>query len=245
MHPVLARYLTADVAKETLRKQQAGGALDPAEQFFAEAAKAHPRQAAILMDVGGRVLSSDAQAALVLLAAHASARAIQEDAELTEATKKAREALTEEGASEEETDAFIASILLEEAFGYEQDVDSFDREYVKESLGEVPALAALTKEAVDALFVGFVKASKDDAERKVREVMARALFDIAWAEGPAPINPEHIEALLDAQVADKPEEEQEEKVHATAHLLQALAKEGLIGPLRLSRLRAMLGEEDA
>ncbi|MFY1824328.1 hypothetical protein ACN47A_00265 [Myxococcus fulvus] len=245
MHPVLARYLTADVAKETLRKQQAGGALDPEEQFFAEAAKAHPRQAAILMDVGGRVLSSDAQAALVLLAAHASARAIQGDPELTEATRKAREALAEEGASEEETDAFIASILLEEAFGYAQDVDSFDREYVKESLGEVPALAALTKEAVDALFVGFVKAAKDDAERKVREVMARALFDIAWAEGPAPINPEHIEALLDAQVADKPEEEQEEKVHAAAHLLQALAKEGLMGPLRLSRLRALLGEEDA
>ncbi|AGC43606.1 hypothetical protein MYSTI_02284 [Myxococcus stipitatus DSM 14675] len=245
MHPVLARFLAADVAKETLRKQQAGGSLTPEEMAFAEAAKAHPRQASILMDVGGRALSSDAQAAVVLLAAHASVRAMQEDAELSERARKAREALAEEGASEEETDAFIASILLEEAFGYEQDVDTFDREYVMESLGEVPALAALTKEAVDALFLGFVKGAADDAERKVRETMARALFDIAWAEGPAPINPEHIEALLDAEVADKPEEEQEAKVHATAHLLQALAREGLMGPLRLSRLRAMLGEEDA
>ncbi|MCE9666217.1 hypothetical protein LY474_00170 [Myxococcus stipitatus] len=245
MHPVLARFLTADVAKETLRKQQAGDSLSPEEQSFTEAARAHPRQAAILMDVGGRALSSDAQAALVLLAAHASARAILDDPELAEPARKARAALAEEGASEEETDAFIASILLEEAFGYEQDVDTFDREYVKEALGEVPALAGLTKEAVDALFLGFVKGAANDAERKVREGMARALFDIAWAEGPAPINPEHIEALLDAEVADKPEEEQEAKIHATALLLQALSREGIMGPLRLSRLRAMLGEEDA
>ncbi|MFY2563704.1 hypothetical protein ACN469_39280 [Corallococcus terminator] len=245
MHPVLAHFLTADVAKETLRKQQAGESLAPEEKSFTEAAKANPGQAAILMDVGGRVLSSDAQASLVLLAAHASARALMEDAELAEPTRKAREALAEEGASEEETDAFIASILLEEAFGYAQDVDSFDRDFVKESLSEVPALAGLTKEAVDALRLGFVKGAPNDDERKVRETMARTLFDIAWEEGPAPINPEHIEALIDAEIADKPEEEQEAKVHATAQLLQVLAREGLMGPLRLSRLRAMLGEEDA
>ncbi|NMO19024.1 hypothetical protein HPC49_27670 [Pyxidicoccus fallax] len=245
MHPVLASYLTAETARETLRKQQAGEALSPEEQAFADAAAAHPKHQAVMLGVGGRALSSDAQASLVLLAAHAAARAMREDPELAEPTRKAREALAEEGASEEEADAFIASILLEEAFGYEQDVDTFDREYVKEALGEVPALAALTKEAVDALFLAFVKGSSNDVERKVREGMARALFDIAWSEGPAPINPEHMEALLDAEVVDRPEEEQEAKVHTTAQLLQALSKEGLIGPLRLSRLRAMLGEEDA
>jgi hypothetical protein len=245
MHPVLARYLTADIARETLRKQQAGEDLTPEEQSFADAAAAHPKHQSVMLGVGGRVLSSDAQASLVLLAAHAAARALREDPELAEPTRKAREALAEEGASEDEADAFIASILLEEAFGYEQEVDTFDREYVKEALGEVPALAALTKEAVDALFLAFVKGAGNDAERKVREGMARALFDIAWSEGPAPINPEHMEALLDAEVVDRPEEEQEAKVHATAQLLQALAKEGLVGPLRLSRLRAMLGEEDA
>lgn len=245
MHPVLARYLTADTARETLRKQQAGEDLSPEEQSFADAAAAHPKHQAVMLGVGGRVLSSDAQASLVLLAAHAAARALREDPELAEPTRQAREALAAEGASEEEADAFIASILLEEAFGYEQEVDTFDREYVKEALGEVPALAALTKEAVDALFLAFVKGATNDAERKVREGMARALFDIAWSEGPAPINPEHMEALLDAEVVDRPEEEQEAKVHATAQLLQALSKEGLVGPLRLSRLRALLGEEDA
>lgn len=245
MHPVLAHYLTADVARETLRKQQAGEALSPEEQAFTEAAAAHPKHKAVLQGVGGRALSSDAQASLVLLAAHAAARSLLEDPALAESTRKAREALVEEGANDEETDAFIASILLEEAFGYEQDVDAFDSEYVKEALGEVPALASLTKEAVDALFLTFVKGAASDAERKVREGMARALFDVAWSEGPAPINPEHIEALLDAEVVDRPEEEQEAKVHAAAQLLQALSKEGLVGPLRLSRLRALLGEEDA
>ncbi|WP_205525367.1 hypothetical protein [Pyxidicoccus trucidator] len=245
MHPVLARFLAADAARETLRKQQSGEALAPDEQAFIDAATAHPKHQGVLLGVSGRALSSDAQASLVLLAAHAAARSMREDADLAEPTRKAREALAEEGASEEEADAFIASILLEEAFGYEQDVDTFDAEYVKESLNEVPALASLTKEAVDALFLTFVKGAANDAERKVREGMARALFDIAWSEGPAPINPEHMEALLDAEVVDRPEEEQEAKVHATAQLLQALSKEGLVGPLRLSRLRALLGEEDA
>ncbi len=245
MHPVLARYLTADVARETLRKQQAGEALSPEEKAFTEAASAHPKHKAVLQGVGGRALSSDAQASLVLLAAHAAARSLLEDPALAEPTRKAREALSEEGANDEEMDAFIASIILEEAFGYEQDIDSFDAEFVKEALGEVPALAALTKEAVDALFLAYVRGAASDAERKVREGMARALFDVAWSEGPAPINPEHIEALLDAEVVDRPEEEQEAKVHAAAQLLQALSKEGLVGPLRLSRLRALLGEEDA
>lgn len=245
MHPVLARFLAADAARETLRRHQSGEALPPEEQAFIDAAAAHPKHQGVLLGVSGRVLSSDAQASLVLLAAHAAARAMRSDPDLAEPTRKAREALSEEGASEEEADAFIASILLEEAFGYEQEVDSFDSEYVKEALGEVPALASLTKEAVDALFLTFVKGAATDAERKVREGMARALFDIAWSEGPAPINPEHMEAVLDAEVVDRPEEEQEAKVHATALLLQALSKEGLVGPIRLSRLRALLGEEDA
>ncbi len=245
MHPVLARFLAADAARDTLRKQQTGEALSPEEQAFADAATAHPKHKGVLLGVSGRALSSDAQASLVLLAAHAAARAMREDTDLAEPTRKARAALAEEGASEEEADAFIASILLEEAFGYEQEVDSFDAEYVKEALGEVPALAALTKEAVDALFLSFVKGAANEAERKVREGMARALFGIVWSEGPAPINPEHMEAVLDAEVVDKPEEEQEAKVHATAQLLQALSKEGLVGPIRLSRLRALLGEGDA
>ena len=245
MHPVLARFLAADAARETLRKHQSGEDLSPEEQTFIEASAANPKHQGVLLGVSGRALSADAQASLVLLAAHAAARSMRADTDLAEPTRKARAALSEEGASEEEADAFIASILLEEAFGYEQDVDTFDTEYVKEALGEVPALAALTKEAVDALFLAFVKGAATDAERKVRESMARALFDIAWSEGPAPINPEHMEALLDAEVVDRPEEEQEAKVHATAQLLQALSKEGLVGPLRLSRLRALLGEEDA
>ncbi|MBJ6765326.1 hypothetical protein JGU66_31595 [Myxococcaceae bacterium JPH2] len=245
MHPVLAHYLTADVAKETLRKEKAGEPLSPEEQAFVAAAAAHPKQRTTLLGVGGRVLASDAQAAVVMLAAHASARALLDDAVLAEPTRKAREALAEEGASEEEADAFIASILLEEAFGYEQEVDSFDRDFVQEALGEVPALAALTKESVDALFLAFVKGTANEVDRKAREHMARALFDIAWSEGPAPINPEHLEALLEAEIVDKPEEEQDARVRATVQLLQALSKEGVVGPLRLTRLRAQLGDDDA
>ncbi|MCY1033135.1 hypothetical protein OV207_16850 [Corallococcus sp. BB11-1] len=245
MHPVLARFLTADAAKETLRKEKAGEPLTPEEQHFVAAADANPKQRAMLQGVSGRALSSDAQASLVLLAAHAAARALAEDPALTSATQKAREALKEEGASDEETDAFVASILLEEAFGYEQEVDTFDADYVKESLGEVPALAALSKESVDALFLAFIKASENDADRKAREHIARALFEIAWSEGPTSINPEHLETLLDNEVVQASDEEQDARVRATVSLLQTLAHQGLVGPLRLTRLRAQLGDDDA
>jgi len=41
------------------------------------------------------------------------------------------------------------------------------------------------------------------------------------------------------------EELQESRLRATVELLQLLAQQGLIGPMRLSRLRAQLGDEDA
>jgi hypothetical protein len=246
MHPLIARYLSPEAARETLQKEKNGEPLEPEERLFAETAAAHPdKRKDLVGTTGKRHLSSDAEAAVVFLAAYAATRAIAEDPALSAATAKAREALTAEGATPDETDAFIASILLEEAFGYEEEVETFDRSFVEEALGEVPALAALTREQVDALLYGFEKAGKDEAERTVRARIARALVNIAWNEGPTPINPEHMEALFEAEIADKPEEELESGLRATVEFLQVLAKEGLIGPQRLSRLRAQLGDEEA
>jgi hypothetical protein len=246
MHPLIARYLSPEAARETLQKEKDGAPLEPEERLFAETAAAHPDKRADLMgSKGKRHLSSDAEAAVVFLAAHAAMRAIAEDPALSDATAKAREALKKEGASDGETDAFIAAILLEEAFGYEEEVEAFDRSYIQETLGEVPSLAALTREQVDALILGFEKAARDEAERAVRARISRALVDSAWGEGPTPINPEHVEALYEAELAEKPEAELEAGLHATVDFLQVLAKEGLIGPQRLARLRAQLGDEEA
>lgn len=243
MHPLIARFLSPDAAREALHKEKAGEPLTDEEQDFTAAASAHPQQRAELLGVSGRSLSSDVQAALVLLSAHAALRAISRDPELSEAVTQAREALASEGADAEESAAFLASILLEEAFGYEQEVDTFDRDYVKQTLAEVPALAALTRETVDALTLRFEKGGASDEERTLRARMAKALFDIAWAEGPTPINPEHMEALIDAELSDVPEEEQDRRVRVTLELLQLLAQEGIIGPARLARLREQLGED--
>ncbi|HEX8437807.1 hypothetical protein [Archangium sp.] len=246
MHPLIARYLSPDAARETLQKEKNGEPLEPEERLFAETAAAHPDKRSELMGgKGKRHLSSDAEAAVVFLAAYAATRAIAEDPALSAATAKAREALAAEGATPDETDAFIASILLEEAFGYEEEVETFDRSYVEEALGEVPALAALTREQVDALILGFEKASKDETERDVRARIARAVVNIAWGEGPTPINPEHMEGLFESEIADKPEAELESGLRATVDFLHVLAKEGLIGPQRLTRLRAQLGDEEA
>jgi hypothetical protein len=246
MHPLIARYLSPEAARETLQKEKDGAPLEPEERLFAQIAAAHPdKRNDLLGGKGKRHLSSDAEAAVVFLAAYAATRAIAEDPDLSAATAKAREALKAEGATDDETDAFIASILMEEAFGYEEEVESFDRTYVQETLGEVPALAALTREQVDALILGFEKAARDETERNVRARISRALVNTAWGEGPTPINPEHMEALYEAEIADKPEGEMEAGLRATVDFLQVLAKEGLVGPQRLSRLRAQLGDEEA
>ncbi|MFY0565334.1 hypothetical protein ACN28E_16015 [Archangium lansingense] len=246
MHPLIARYLSPEAARETLEKEKNGEPLEPEERLFAQTAAAHPdKRNELVGGKGKRHLSSDAEAAVVFLAAYAATRAIAEDPALKDATQQARKSLESEGASEDETDAFIASILLEEAFGYEEEVESFDSSYVQETLGEVPALAALTREQVDALILGFEKGAKDDSERTVRAHISRALVNIAWGEGPTPINPEHMEALYESEIADKPEAEMEAGLRATVDFLQVLAKEGLIGTQRLSRLRSQLGDEEA
>ena len=246
MHPLIARYLSPEAARETLQKEKDGAPLEPEERLFAQTAAAHPdKRNDLLGGKGKRHLSSDAEAAVVFLAAYAATRAIAEDPALSAATAKAREALKEEGATDDETDAFIASILLEEAFGYEEEVESFDHTYVLETLGEVPALAALTREQVDALILGFEKASRDEADRNVRARISRGLVNTAWGEGPTPINPEHMEALYESEIATKSETEMEAGLRATVDFLQVLAKEGLIGTQRLSRLRSQIGDEEA
>jgi len=246
MHPLIARYLSPDAARETLQKEKDGLPLEPEERLFAQTAAAHPdKREELLGGKGKRHLTSDAEAAVIFLAAYAATRALSEDATLAPATARAREALAAEGASEDEANAFIASILMEEAFGYEQEVEAFDGTYVQETLGEVPALAALSREQVDAFIIGLERSAKDAAERDVRGRLARALVDIAWEEGPTPINPEHIEALYEKEIDGKPEAEMEAGLRATVDFLQVLAREGLIGPQRLSRLRAQLGDEEA
>lgn len=246
MHPLIARYLSPEAARETLEKEKNGEPLGPEERLFAQTAAAHPdKRNALMGGKGKHQLSSDAEAAVVFLAAYAATRAIAEDPTLSAATLEARKSLEAEGASEDETDAFIAAILLEESFGYEEEVEAFDSSYIQEALGEVPALAALTREQVDALILGFEKGARDDTERNVRAHISRALVNIAWGEGPTPINPEHMEALYESEIASKPEAGMEAALHATVDFLQVLAREGLIGPQRLSRLRAQLGDEEA
>ena len=251
MHPVLVRFLDPDAARDTLRKLAAGEPLtDAVEAAFAAAAQAHPEQRAVLSGShAGRHLSSDTQAALVLLCAHAAVRALADDARLGPAVARARAALGAEGASSEETDAFIASILLEEAFGYDDEGADFDADFVLETLGEVPALAGLSRERVDALVDGYAReAAGPEAgpeARTQRERMARALVNAAWEDGPAPINPEHLEAVVDGELRGLDEAQQGHALAALVGGLQALAKEGLVGPSRLVRLRAQLGDDDA
>jgi hypothetical protein len=75
MHPLIARFLDLEAARETLRREKAGETLSAEEQIFTATAAAHPQQRSEVLGVASRKLNSDAQASLVLLAAHTAARA--------------------------------------------------------------------------------------------------------------------------------------------------------------------------
>ena len=243
MHPVIARFLDPELARAALDQEASVEAAGPQDRAFIRAAQAHPEQRAALL--AGKSGEPEVETALVFLAAHAAALALEQDASLAEAARKARHSLREEGASEDQTESFLASILLEEAFGDENEVDTFDADFVRETLHEVPALAALTREKLDSLLESFLRGAPTLLDSQAREQMGKALLETAWAEGPTPIHSEHVETLLASQVKAGGEEAQEARLRATVELLQMLAKAGLVGPTRLVKLRALLGDDDA
>lgn len=114
MHPVLARYLNLQAAQETLSRADSGAQLSPSdEQPFVDAANASPDQKAEIVKARSKGKPpSVTQEALIYLAAHAAARALESDAALATALTGARSALMSEGADEEDVHQFLASMSL-------------------------------------------------------------------------------------------------------------------------------------
>lgn len=220
-----------------MSRAESGAELSPSdEQPFVDAANASPEQKAEIIKARGKGKPpSTTQEALIYLAAHAAARSLKWDAALHPALSSARAALMSEGADEEDVHQFLASMVLEEAFGYEHDEEEFDRPFFEETLKTVPELARLTQETVRQLVVSFVKTA-DAQEQPAFGAAAQALIETAWEDGPEPINPEHVEAAL-VTVFDKNGEAQKAKtIEGMRRFVGFLARSGLIGPLRQSEL---------
>lgn len=237
MHPVLARYLNLQAAQETLSRADSGAQLSPSdEQPFVDAANASPEQKAEIVKARSKGKPpSVTQEALIYLAAHAAARSLKTDAALANALTGARSALMSEGADEEDVHQFLASMVLEEAFGYEHEEEEFDRPFFEETLKTVPELARLTQEKVRQLVVAFVKTA-ESADRPAFGASAQALIETAWEDGPEPINPEHVEAALVSVFEKNGEARKAKTIEGMRRFVGFLARSGLVGPLRQSEL---------
>ncbi|MFL5321254.1 MAG: hypothetical protein ACJ790_16460 [Myxococcaceae bacterium] len=236
MHPVLAHYLDLQTALETLQKADGAAELSNDERLFADVARNSPeRRGQLLSAAGKKRPPTEVQEALVYLAAHTAARAIQQDASLQDAVQIARTALVDEGANEADVNQFLASIVLEEAFGYEHEADDFDQPFFEETLKSVAELARLTQERVKQLVLMFIK-SGDAADRPAFGSAAQALIEAAWEDGPEPINPEHVEAALETARAKTPEKQLPQLFDGMRRFVAFLGRSGIVGPLRQAEL---------
>jgi hypothetical protein len=233
MHPLLARFLDASTALSAARRAREKQPLSDDERLYARVLTRDPDRARALLSIGGHA-SPEAQQALVFFAAHAAVEALRGDPQVSPALTRADLALRGHGGSDQQVAAYLASIVIEEGFGYEDSPDSFDRAFLIETLESVPALLGAEPITVDRIVEGYTsalpKARRSEAERR-----ARTLLQTAWEDEPEPINPDHVEAALEDGSAEDARE--------LGQFLSALAKEGFIGPRRLARLFEFLGLE--
>ncbi|MFZ5470443.1 MAG: hypothetical protein ACOZIN_13480 [Myxococcota bacterium] len=242
MHPLLAHYLSLNAAVDTLRRDERGEVLKASERFYAHTARSHPdKKDTLLATAGNPHLGEDTQGALVFLAAHAALHALAEDEAMGEKLASAREALKAEGATDEEANQLFASLLLEEAFGYDDGADAFDQAYFAETVDSVPTLAALTRERLLQMHDAFARTA-NPTWREAHQLVARALLEEAFDEGPQPINPEHVQTALERATAELGTANASRAKVTLKRLLFFLHKAELIGALRLDRLSRAVDE---
>ena len=234
MHPTFAQYLDLHVAWETLALASGEEPLEGAAGDFAAVAAAHPEvQAVVLAGKGRAQAGEEAEQALVLLAALSAVKTLERTARWQGPVTAAREALYRAGATEDEASAFLAKLVVEEAFAFEQPADAFGEALFEETLASLPTLLGLDEAAVTALLESFVQAAPARKGTLYRDA-AKGLLEQAWGEGAEPIAPEHVEAARAALGKRKHADE------ALVAFLGRLAAEELVGPLRRKALEAAL-----
>lgn len=234
MHPVIAHFLDPKAVRAALEKSSKGEPLSEFEQLFATAASKHPeRKIRALRATSGGDLD-DQQAALAL-AVFAALGVVEKDPVLSPIVQEARRALLEAGATDEEVQQFLSLVLLEEAFGFDDEADAFDTDLVAETFRTLPRLAALDEDKVAQLEEAFAQAAPP-AARPLLLATVEALFSAAWSDGPVPVSPEHIETALEQVRGQTSDADFAAAVKSLQTLLQLLAREGLIGLQRLKRL---------
>lgn len=234
MHPVIAHFLDPKSVKSALDKSARGEPLSEIELLFVNAATAHPdrKEKALKATANGDM--EDQQAALAL-AVFAALAQVEKDPVLSPVVQQARRALMEAGATDDDVQQFLSLVLLEEAFAFDDEADTFDTDLVAETFRTLPRLAALDEEKVTKLEETFVHNVPAD-QRPLLLATVEALFSASWSDGPVPVSPEHVEGALEQLRGQTSDVDFAAAVKALQSLLQLLAREGLIGLQRLKRL---------
>ncbi len=236
MHPTIARFLDLSTAVATLEKLESETTLDADESALITAAAAHPgSRKAVLASKGKKKPSPEAEQHLILLATRAAARRLAVDPRLGPRIDTARAALEKAGASAEEADGLITQTVLEEAFGYAEDPDTFDADFLAETLESLPHLAVVDQETIDAWLEDFARAG-DDGQRALRLKVAEEVLQAAWSDGPQPITPEHIDEALEELGDSVAASEFALAARTVEQLLAFLLTRHVIGRERLGRL---------
>ncbi len=237
MHPTLARFLSLEATAQALQKGDIGG---PEERALLEVAAKHPEQRQrVLAGAAQRSADPEAQEAVVFLAAHAALIDVRHDEQLKPVIAAATAALLADGAEEPEVDGILAALLIEEALGYDDDPDEFDRAFYMESVASLESLSKLSPERVNSLRSAFLLASPK-TEKRTAEAVADALAELAWMDGPEPVNPEHLHGALELCGERLSKREAAMALPALSRFLELLAAQKLLGPLRRARLDAVL-----
>ncbi len=240
MHPLIARFIDLPAALTALEKESTENTLDSEEAALIAAASAFPKaRAAVLKARGSKSPSAEAQQQLIILATRAATLRISLDPMLGPRMSSAKAALKSEGASETEADDLIAQAVLEEAFGYAEDPEVFDAEYLAETLDSLAFLSRVTQESIDDWLEVFARGGPA-GDRALRLKVAEVLMESAWSEGPQPITPEHLDDAIE-QLADTVAESEFGKAAQTlTEFLGLLATKQVVGVLRNARLGQVL-----
>ncbi|HLT28495.1 MAG TPA: hypothetical protein VK013_00505 [Myxococcaceae bacterium] len=237
MHPLFARFMQLEPSRQALLRREAEVGPDAEEALWLSVADAFPAARDAVADADPEDPDDpDLVEPLILLAAHASLRALENDPRVSGPLQDAVAALLAEGATEEQARTLVASLILEEAFDEDQPAERFDADFIATSLVEVPALAALTPESVQSLRDDFVGRPGDP----IRKAAFDALTGAAWDEGPQFIHGEHLEAAYDEGRRRLNKDQRPGLQSALEALLEHLAKAQLLSARRHQRLRDRL-----
>jgi hypothetical protein len=236
MHPLIARNL--DLAKliDTIERIGQAVALDPDEAALAAELAREPKLKADLLKAKGRSQAPGAlQQRAIVLGVKAATTRLLDDPALGPRAKAALAALEAEGASAVEARALVSEVLLDEAFGYAEDPGEFDAAYVGETLDSLVPLAKVNADLVDDWLERWAKRGAP-GEQAMRLAVGQALLDVAWAEGPAPIAPEHLDDTLEHLSQTVASSELGKAALAVRGFVEFLAEQGIVGAERARRL---------